>query len=105
MQLHQFLITFPNIRPLIKFRIPFYYGKTWICYLFPRKKGGVELCFSRGVELSNANGLLEARGRKQVMGVMYHKASEIDFMAIEETMSEAMLLDSSVKYRHPKLRK
>jgi len=79
--LHNLLISFPDIEPKLKYKIPFYYRKSWICYLNPIKKKGIELCFTRGNELSNTQGLLAARDRKQ------------------ELLQEAFLLDETVPYQ------
>jgi hypothetical protein len=42
-----------NLEDKIRFGIPFYFGRSWICYLNPIKNHKVELAFVRGNELSN----------------------------------------------------
>lgn len=81
----------------IRFKIPFYYGKSWICYLNPTKDQKVELAFVRGNELSNQQGLLENNGRKQVYGIMIENLNEIP-KDLNEVIQEAILLDKSVAY-------
>lgn len=45
----------------IKYKIPFYYRKIWVCYLNPLKNNKVEFAIVRGNELSNHQGLLEIK--------------------------------------------
>ncbi len=96
--LHNLLVSFPEIEPKIRYRVPFYYCKSWICYLNP-KKIGVELCFLRGNELSNSQGLLEARDRKQVYGIIFEKVADIPTEPLLEILQEAFLLDETVPYQ------
>jgi hypothetical protein len=56
----------------------------------------VILGFCRGHLLSNANGLLQGRGRKEVWDVYYLHPSQIDPDAIRETLMEAILLDEEI---------
>ncbi|MBI1192562.1 MAG: hypothetical protein GC205_05240 [Bacteroidetes bacterium] len=83
----------------IRFRIPFYYGRTWICYMNPLKNGNVELAFIRGHELSNAQGLLESKGRKQICGIELQQVSAIPVKALNEIVQEAILLDATKKIK------
>jgi hypothetical protein len=79
----------------LNYGIPFYYLHSWICYLNPNKKGGIELAFIRGNELSNAQGLLEAKNRKQVVGITFTKLKEIHEESILEIVHEAILIDEN----------
>lgn len=83
----------------IKYKIPFYYGKSWVCYLNPTKDSKIELAFTRGNELSNAQGLLSNKGRKQIFGIEFSKLSEIPKEAIDEIIQEALLLDETKPYQ------
>lgn len=96
---------YPHLEATMKYDIPFYVGNHWICYLNPIKKGGIELCFTRGVELSNADGVLDARGRKQISGIRIVDIEKAPMQAIKRTMEEAVLLDQTTPYKHPKNRK
>lgn len=96
--LHEFVSSFPQVTGKIRFKIPFYYRKTWICYLNPLKGGGVELCFVRASELSNEQGLLDFKGRTQVAGVSFFKVGDIKETTLFEVFQEAFLLDDEVKY-------
>ncbi|MEM6630016.1 MAG: DUF1801 domain-containing protein [Bacteroidota bacterium] len=96
--LHQHLLTYPPLTPKIRYKIPFYYGKTWVCYLNPIKKEQIELVFVRGNELSNDQRILESRGRKQVKGLICSSVDSIPLEALIETITEALILDKDVPY-------
>ncbi len=98
---HELMTSFPGITAKIRFKVPFYYQKTWVCYLNPVKPDKIALCFLRGYELSNDQGLLETKGRKQVSSVEFASVGEIPKEAILEIINEALLLDEMVPY-HPK---
>ena len=89
---------FPGITSKIRYRIPFYYSKSWICYINPIKKQGVELVFLRGNELSNFQGILDAKGRKQVAGLELFDHTKVPFKELSEVLTEALILDKTVPY-------
>ncbi|MTI87214.1 MAG: DUF1801 domain-containing protein [Balneolaceae bacterium] len=99
MYFHHLLTSFPTVTPVIKYRIPFYDQNTWVCYLNPLKNGKVSLCFIRGYELSNEQGILESKGRKQVLSVDFGSVDEIPEEAIREIINEALFLDETVPYK------
>lgn len=88
-----------NLTSKIRFKIPFYYNKSWVCYLNPLKDDKVELAFLRGNELSNAHGLLAFKGRKQVAGVEIDSVQDLPLEQIKEIIQEAILLDDIKPYR------
>lgn len=96
--LHQLLISYPGITAKIAYRIPFYYRKSWICYLNPLKGGGVELAFTRGNELMDESGMLESQGRAQVSGIRYNSPADIDPDGLNPLLQQAILLDETVPY-------
>lgn len=91
--LHELLSAFPNIQCKVRYRVPFYYQKSWICYLNRVKHDAIEMCFLRGCDLSNAQGLLDAKGRKQVSGITFASVADIDEVLVLEVFAEALLLD------------
>ncbi len=104
--LHDLLLAHPEIICKIRYKIPFYYRKSWICYLNPvRKKDAIELAFVRGNELSNEQGLLESKGRKQVFGITFSSVEEIPQRALLELIQEAILLDETVPYASKRRKK
>ncbi len=98
LQLHQVLTEELNLSPKIRYKIPFYYNRSWICYLNPTKQDKVELAFTRGNELSNAQGLLDSKGRQQVFSIEITSLSDIQNEALHEVWQEAILLDETVPY-------
>ena len=97
--LHNLMESTPEVTSKIRYKIPFYYRKSWICYLNPIKKPvGIEMVFLRGNELSNEQGLLDPRGRKQVAGVIFTKVEEIPMETLLEVIQEALYLDETVPY-------
>lgn len=97
--LHDLLSMQLELEDKMRYRIPFYFGRSWICYLRPNEDQSVELVFLRGNELSNSQGILDHKGRKQVAGLTIKKVSDIPMSALEETLQEALLLDESNPYK------
>lgn len=98
LQLHQVLTEELNLSPKIRYKIPFYFNRSWICYLNPTKQDTVELAFTRGNELSNEQGLLDSKGRTQVFSVEITSLADIQNEALHEVWQEAILLDETVPY-------
>lgn len=96
--IHKLLSVDLNLTAKIRFKIPFYYRKSWICYLNPIKDKSIEFAFVRGNELSNSQGLLDSKGRKQVWSIELTKLSEIPKRELTEIIHEAILLDETVPY-------
>jgi uncharacterized protein YbaR (Trm112 family) len=96
---HDMLTHELNLTAKMRFKIPFYYGKSWICYINPTKKGKIELAFVRGNELSNFQGILDNKGRKQVYSIEFETVSEIPKQLVEEIIQEAILLDETNPYK------
>lgn len=90
---HRLLTEELGLTPKIRYKIPFYYGQSWICYLNPIEKEGVELAFLRGNELSNVQGLLDSKDRKQVSGIEFQSLADIPQTEVYEIIQEAILLD------------
>ncbi len=100
--LHELITALPEIRSKLRYRIPFYDRQSWVCYLNPIGTKGVELCFIQGHALSNVQGLLQANGRKQVRGIFFERAGDIDQEVLLEILQEALLLDEDMPYRGPR---
>lgn len=92
-RIHELLMSLPGVTDRIRYGIPFFYYHSWFCYMNPQKKGGVELVFIKGQELSNAQGLLDPKDRKQVAGITYSEVSEIEEEVLLEIILEAIMLD------------
>ena len=98
--LHEMLTGNYGLRPVLRYGIPFYDQHSWICYLNPVRKKGIEIAFIRGNELSNSQGLLDFRGRKQVAGMIFNKTSSIPEQALDEIILEALWIDEQQKKRN-----
>ena len=97
--LHHLMAEELGLTTKIRYKIPFYDRKSWICYLNPGKKeNDVELCFIRGNELSNLQGILEAKNRKQVRGLTFSSIEQIPKESLTEIIQEAILLDETKPY-------
>ncbi|MCA6364120.1 MAG: DUF1801 domain-containing protein [Bacteroidetes bacterium] len=88
----------PGVFVKMNYGLPFYYRNSWICYLALLKNGGVELAFTRANELSNEQGLLDFRNRKQVAGIIFRELRDINLNVLHEVIQEAILLDDTVNY-------
>lgn len=95
--IHDLIRDIPGVTHKLRYNIPFYHRKSWICYMNPIKKEGIELAFLRGNELSNEQGILNLKGRKQVAGIEIFAPKDIPLTAINEILQEALLLDEQVK--------
>lgn len=96
--LHELLSNEFDLQDKIRYKIPFYFGRSWICYLNPIKNNAVELAFVRGNELSNMQGLLSDKGRKQVYGVEFESLDDIPLDILHDVLQEAILLDETTPY-------
>lgn len=92
-ELHQWFLTFPGVEARLKFGIPFFYRKSWICYLNPQKKGGIELVFLKAKQLDDPESQLKSRGRKMVVGMYLQKRNEIPYEYLEFLFNQAVLVD------------
>lgn len=99
--IHDIIMTYPEVTNKIRYKIPFYYRKSWICYINPIKKDGIELCFLRANELSNENGILDFKKRKQVAGISIYDHKKLNTDIINEVLTEAIVLDDEIKYIPP----
>ncbi|MEM7660235.1 MAG: DUF1801 domain-containing protein [Bacteroidota bacterium] len=103
--LHEFILQQGELETKLSYKIPFYYRHSWVCYLSPRKAGGIEVGFPRGNELSNEQGILVARGRKQVRSVDIPTEADIPWEALREIIQEALFLDETVPYASKRTKK
>lgn len=97
--LHHWLTRDLGLTDQMKFKIPFYYRHSWICYLKPTKQKTIELAFLRGNELSNIQGLLFPKNRKQVAGIEFRSVADIPQEILNNVMQEALLIDETVPYK------
>ena len=101
LSIHDWLTTYPGMECKIRYKIPFFYRKSWICYTNPQKHGGVELAFIRAVEFEDPTGMLESKGRKMVAGLTIEDSENIPFDKLDEILQQALWLDDNRPYRGP----
>ncbi len=95
--LYEELMVFPQLKMLRKFNLPFFYGKTWICYFNLVKKNQIELCFVRARELPSKE-LLDFKGRSMVAGLSYKVVDDIDLGIVKLLLEEAITLDNQLPF-------
>ena len=86
----------PRIREHLEINTPMFKVKQDVCYfgkVHPVK--GLELCFLRGFQLSNEQGLLDAKGRKFIHGITLVDSNDLKSKesAFLEVLNEALILD------------
>ncbi|MCI5056828.1 MAG: DUF1801 domain-containing protein [Flavobacteriales bacterium] len=94
--LHDYFLSKEGVTTRISYKIPFYYGNKWLCYLNPLKNGSVDLCFCRGYKLSNKEELLNMKGRKYISSLNLTDFESIPFEGIASIFEEAMMLDQNL---------
>jgi hypothetical protein len=88
--LHHLFTDRLGLKPKLRYGLPFYDARKWICYLNPKKKGGLELVFLDGQALEDPSGLLDSTGRKRVSGVTFYSLKDIPEKEIIELVEDAV---------------
>ena len=88
--LHHLFTDRLGLKTKLRYGLPFYDSRKWICYLNPKKTGGVELVFLDGQSLEDPSGLLDPTGRKRVAGVMFYSLEEIPEAEIMNLVKDAV---------------
>ncbi len=103
---HDLFVNQYRLTAHLKWKIPAYYGKTWVTYLNPdKKKDGIHICFVRGNELSEKHSILKTEGRKMVKSIYIDKLDKIPYKQFIDCIEEAVTLDQTVKYKAPNSKK
>lgn len=97
-ELHRLLMTFHGVKTKIRYRLLFYDGIKWICYLKPMKNKGIEVCFLNGFKLTERS-YLKAANRKIVKGIIINEITDINLEMIAEVFAEALLIDQANKHQ------
>jgi len=96
--IHDLMMSYEGVVSKIRYRVPFYYKRSWLCYANPKKKGEVELVFLRANEFDNHTGVLDTKGRKQVASLTIENLEDIP-EELSEVIKEALRIDEVVKYK------
>ncbi|MCK6602126.1 MAG: DUF1801 domain-containing protein [Bacteroidetes bacterium] len=81
-----------KISEKISFGVPFYSYLGWMVYISVHK-GGLDITFLRGHELSDTHQILDARNRTMVKSLHIPPGHVIPTGILRETLQEAMLLN------------
>lgn len=90
--LHEFLLSYGQMRCSLRWSLPFYGHHKWLVYLNPKKPSGLECCFMNFKSLSTSEGILHSRGRSMVAGLKFPDESK-DIHVLEAPILETVLLD------------
>lgn len=99
--LYQIFDCIPWAKEKLSYQVPFYSGRKTMCFLWPSSVWwgskqtftGVQLGFTQGHLLTNAEAYFERGTRKQVITRVFKNISEIDIDKIRTTLFEAALID------------
>lgn len=103
--IHNALISYPAVECKIKFKLPFFYKNTWIAYLNPIKKDGIEFCIVRAKEIPSIVDFVNYKKRTMIAGISFYSIKEIDFNILHFVFQEAYQLDSTTPYTFKKTKK
>jgi hypothetical protein len=95
--LHDVFVNNFGLTPKIKFRVPFYYGNSWVVYMNPLKVQGIELCYINANKFEDPTGLLNFKKRTQVAGITITCLEGIPLEAIYEVTDIALNYDKTLK--------
>lgn len=84
----------PHTQEKISYKIPYFSFYGPLCYLNPNEDG-VDLGFTKGYELSNEQGILEAKGRKHVKSITFYSTTDLEEQedTIRHILNEAAILN------------
>lgn len=91
--LHDCLLDIEGVKASINWGLPFYQRNYPIAYINVRKKGGVELCFWKGRELSANHSIVEMKGRKLIGGIVFTEINEHQIEEMTFVLNDAITLD------------
>jgi len=97
------MLSYDGVVCKIRYRIPFHYKNHWICYANPRKNDGVELVFLRANQFKGSIEPLDARGRKQVAGLIIQDLKDIPD-ELTDVINKALDIDDSTAYKSKRVK-
>ncbi|WP_435355348.1 DUF1801 domain-containing protein [Emticicia sp. SJ17W-69] len=93
---HTILNAHPKMKERFMFNTAMFGVKNELCYfVIMKKNSGVEVGFHRGFQMSNIQGLLEAKKRQFIQSVSFKNAEDLQekLAAFKEILQEAIILD------------
>lgn len=98
------LAAHPFMEEKIRYGVPFFDYLGAMCYLsIPAKKNYVYIGFIHGKDLSNEQGILETKERKQIRSISYFSVEEMKEELLREVLQEAILWNE-IKHKEKKER-
>lgn len=98
----------PGFTEKLSYGVPYYFRHSRVCFIWPASRGaagiesGVLFGLCRGHLLSDAQGLLERGGRKEVYMITHRRLSDIQPELLREIIQEAILVDEEMAGRKRK---
>ena len=89
----------PRFREKLSYGVPYFSRNRRVCFLWPSSAplgpaiAKVSFGFCYANQLSNAQGLLQSEGRKQVHIIRFSSLSEINEKLLLEIIQEALIVD------------
>jgi len=100
--LRSIVLSTAELEEKLSYGVPYYYRHSRICFIWPASAGaagieeGVLFGLCRGHMLSNAQGILEKGGRKEVYVITLRSLSDIRPELLREIIHEAIIVDEEV---------
>ena len=85
-----------ELKPKLKYKIPFYYRKKWVVYL-NTTNSGIEISFIKGYQFKGSWNFLESKNRKMVRSFSCNSLEDIPSQELDEIMKEALEVDEIQK--------
>lgn len=92
----------PAIHSKIRFKIPFYFLHSWICYINPLKTGGIEWCFIHGQRLEDPHDILQSKDRIMIAGIEVKEPEDLNNEAVLDILYTAIEYDKQLAEKKKK---
>lgn len=94
LNVHQFLLSYTNVYPTLKYNIPFYCKNKWLAYINVPKNKNVELVFVRAREYPDEiKKLVDFKNRTMVASIELTSIHNLDYETIHKVFTCALALD------------
>lgn len=100
------LSSLPHVKEKLSYQVPFYYGKSRICFIWPGSVPwgsstfqGVQLGFCRGYLLKDEDRSLDRGNRKQVSTKTFQALKDINSDLLKSYLFEAWEVDRAISVK------
>jgi len=90
--LDNLFLSIEGVSKKMRYRIPFYDYKSWICYLNPLDKNQLELCFLDGLLMLESFPSLDQKDRKAIAGYTIQVNQDLEQELILNMVNHAISL-------------